>query len=314
VRPAPAAVAMDESTNRYWGYVVAALSIGLRPPMDVSVLSKHGQRSLRSAVRTRVLGDGLLERTRSTSLALLGLTAAIGLAMVALALNQDWPLIAGAPIPGLEREHHAVGDATVAATARTQGGRPEISGTTSQGVLSGKPRPRPGGTAALAGSQAPQTASLVVAHPTPAKPAGGSPPSAAIPNPGPVAQQPAPAPVPTAAAVPVSSSTSSSPSPVPQTTPEAPIPSQAPPATDEGDEHGHDHHFGRGTSHGHGHSRGGDDSETSEPSESPETAPAPTEAPPPEADEPDESESEQSHATSWSHGGGHGYGHGRGHW
>jgi hypothetical protein len=291
--------------------------------MDVSVLSKDGQRSLRSAIRTSVLGDGLLERTRSTTLALLGLIAAIGLAMVALALNQDWPLIAGAPIPGLEREHHAVGDATVAATARMQGGRAEISGTTSQanpGVSSGKPRPRAGGTAALAGSKAPQAAGLVVAHPTAPSPAGNELPSEAVPDPTPAAQQPAPAPAPApataAAAVPVSSPSSPSPGPVPQTTPEAPIPSQAPPATDEGDEHGHDHHFGGGTSHGHGHSRGGDDAETPEPSEGAETAPVPTEAPPPEADEPDESESDQSRASSWSHGSGHGYGygHGRGHW
>lgn len=314
---------LDKSTNQYWGYVATALLIGQGKSMDVSVLSKQGQRSLRSAIRTSVLGDGLLERTRSTSLALLGLTAAIGLAMVALAVNQDWPLIAGAPIPGLENERQAVGDATVAATARTQGGRLAIAAATSQaspGLSSGKSRPRPGGTAALAGSRAPQATGLVVAHPTPASPTAGSPASDAVPDPAPVAQQPASAaaPAPAAAAVPVSSSTASPPNPVPQATPESPIPSQAPPASDENDEDGHDHHSGRGTSHGHGyghgHWRGGDDSETSEPTESPETAPAPTEVPLPEADEPEEPEGEQSHTSSWGHGGSHGYGHGRGHW
>ncbi len=283
--------------------------------MDVSVLSKHRQWSLRSTVRASVLGDGLLVRTRSTVLALLGLTAAIGLAMVALALNQNWPLVAGAPIPGFGNQRQAVGDATVAARARTQGVRPAISaatGRTSPGVSSGKPGRPHGGTVALAKSQAPQSTDLVVAHPTPAAPAGGSPPEDAIPDPAPVAQQPAPAPA--AAAVPVSNSTPSSPSPVSQTTPEAPIASQTPPATDEADEHGHDHHSGKGSSHGHGHSRGGDDSEVSDPSESPATAPVPTDAPPPEADEPEESASEQSHASSWGHGSGHGYGHGHGHW
>lgn len=47
-----------------------------------------------------ILGSGLLERARSTSLALLGLTAALGLGMVALALNQSLPLLPGSPIPG----------------------------------------------------------------------------------------------------------------------------------------------------------------------------------------------------------------------
>jgi hypothetical protein len=279
--------------------------------MDVSVLSKQGQRSLRSALRTSVLGDGLLVRTRSTMLALLGLTAAIGLAMVALALNQGWPLIAGAPIPGFESEHQAVGNAAVVAEARARAGRPAIfaaTGQASPGAFSGKPRSRPSVTVALAGSQAPQAAGLVASHPTPASPAAGGPPSEAAPDPTPVAQQPAPAvapsPAPAVETVPVSSSNSSPPSTASET-PESPIPSQAPPAGNEGDEHGHGH-----TSHGHGHSHGGDNSDTPEPNESPETAPAPTETPQSEADAPEESEeSEQSHSSSWSHGGGHGHGH-----
>jgi hypothetical protein len=280
--------------------------------MGVSVLSKHRQRSLRSAARASVLGDGLLERTRSTSLALLGVTAAIGLAMVALALNQNWPLIAGAPIPGFGSQHQAVGKAAVVAKARTRAGRPAISAATGQAasprVSSGKPRSRPGVTVALAGSQAPQAAGLVASHPTPASPAAAGPPSEAAPDPTPVAQQPAPAvtpaPAPAVAAVPVSSSSSSPPSTASET-PESPIPSQVPPAGNEGDEHGHGH-----TSHGHGHSHGGDDSETSDSNESPETAPAPTETAQSEADAPEESEeSEQSHSSSWSHGGGHGHGH-----
>ena len=160
--------------------------------MDVSVLSKHGQRSLRSALKTSVLGDGLLERTRSTSLALLGATAAIGLTMVALALNQGWPLIAGAPIPGFRSEHQAVGKAAVVAKAR--GGRAAISAAAGQarpGVSLGKPRARRGGTA-LGGSRAPQTAGLVASHPTPASPTAGSPPGEAVPDPTPVAPKPAP--------------------------------------------------------------------------------------------------------------------------
>ncbi len=83
--------------------------------MDVSVHRKRGQLWLRSPGRPSVLGGGILERARSTTLALLGVTAAVGLAIVALALNQSWPLIAGSPIPGVAPRHEAVGKAKVAA-------------------------------------------------------------------------------------------------------------------------------------------------------------------------------------------------------
>jgi hypothetical protein len=86
--------------------------------MDVSVHFKRGQRWLQSAKKPSVLGGGLLERARSTTLALLGMTTAIGLAMVALALNQSWPLIADSPIPGAPSRQEAIGKATVAAQAK----------------------------------------------------------------------------------------------------------------------------------------------------------------------------------------------------
>lgn len=277
--------------------------------MDVSVLSKNRQRSLRSAARASVLGDGLLERTRSTSLALLGATAAIGLAMIALALNQGWPLIAGAPIPGLGSGHQAVGKAAVVTKAKAQGSPPAISAATSKaspGISSGKPRSRRGVPVALAGSQAPQAGGFVAAHPTPASPVAAGPAGEAAPDPTPVVQQPAPAvapaPAPAPAAVPASSSSSSSPGTAPEA-PRSPIPSQAPPADNEGDEHGHGH-----ASHGHSHSHGGGDPDMPQPIESPETGSDSNEAPAQEADAPTESESEQSHS-SWSHGGGHGHGH-----
>jgi hypothetical protein len=231
--------------------------------MDVSVLSKDGKRSLRSAARASVLGNGLLERTRSTSLALLGFTAAIGLAMVALALNQGWPLIAGAPIPGLGGGHQAVGDAAVAARAKAQSGAHAIAGAPRPGgpAASGaKSRPHRSGTAALAGSTAPQSADLVGAHPT-----DGNPPADPIPSPAP-AQEPSPA------AVPAASPVVSSPGPVAQTTPDpqtsgstegpevAPPPAEPPPTEDEtpeesddGSSHAPSWSHGGGHGYGHGH-------------------------------------------------------------
>jgi hypothetical protein len=80
--------------------------------MDVAVHCNRGQWSW-AAIRPSILGDGLLERARSTSLALIGVTAAVGLGMVALAMNQSWPLVAGGPIPPAPRlavhDHVAVG-------------------------------------------------------------------------------------------------------------------------------------------------------------------------------------------------------------
>ena len=81
--------------------------------MDVSVLHKHAQRSPRPSLLVRLLGAGMLERARATSLALLGATAAVGLAIVALALNQGWPLLEGSAIPAAPRQD--VGRASVVA-------------------------------------------------------------------------------------------------------------------------------------------------------------------------------------------------------
>lgn len=74
---------------------------------------------MRAALWRRLLGAGMLERARATSLALLGATAAVGLAMVAIAANQGWPLLAGSAIPRLRQD---LGGATV--VARPGGRRP----------------------------------------------------------------------------------------------------------------------------------------------------------------------------------------------
>ena len=296
--------------------------------MDVSVLSKHRQRSLRSAVRTSVLGDGLLERTRSTTLALLGLTAAIGLAMVALALNQGWPLIAGAPIPGIGGDHQAVGDAAAVATTGSRS-VPSVLLQARRHVgsagLPGAPTRSGGKGVAVAGAQSPGAAHLVVSNPTPVSPVGQSPPSG-TPEPAPVApppppdstSTPAPATEPAVAPVPVSNnSNSSSSGSGTRATPESPTASQGS-VNDEDDEQGHGHRYGRGAGRGHGHSRGNEDQGAGESSESPEPAAAPTGETSPEAeveaDVPDVPESGQSYVPSWGHGGGHSHSHGHGHW
>lgn len=59
---------------------------------------------MRRLSRPSVFGSGLPERLRSTSLALLGLTAAAGLGLVAFALHQGWPVAPDLPIPGVPFE------------------------------------------------------------------------------------------------------------------------------------------------------------------------------------------------------------------
>jgi hypothetical protein len=292
--------------------------------MDVAVHYKRQQRRLRSAPRASVLGEGLLERARSTSLALLGLTAAVGLAMVALALNQGWPLIAGAPIPGFGGKQQAVGDATVAAAARvpsSHGAAPRSIAARQGSSASTHPTRNGVGGAPAPGPQSLGSEGVVVSDPTPVNPPGDVPPSAegspdsGPPGPLPVAQQPATTPAP--ASEPAPSSAAPSASPAPQPTSESPTPAQATLVSNASGGHGHGHHSGRGASGGYGHSTSRNDSDASESNEAPEPAPSLPVEPPADSNATEESESQSSPPT-WGHDGdhdyGHSYGHDRHHW
>jgi hypothetical protein len=87
--------------------------------MVTSVLSKYGKRLSQLVAMPSVLGDGLLERARSTGFALLGLTAAVCLGLVAFISHQGWPDILGGPIPRPPAEHQAVHERTIAAGPMT---------------------------------------------------------------------------------------------------------------------------------------------------------------------------------------------------
>jgi hypothetical protein len=79
--------------------------------MVVQVDQKRMHRRPRPGARISLLGDRLPERIRSTAFALLGTTAALGLAVVAIALQGDWPLVAGSPVPPAPPRHQAIGGA-----------------------------------------------------------------------------------------------------------------------------------------------------------------------------------------------------------
>jgi hypothetical protein len=93
------------------------------------------------------MGDGLLDRARSTSFALLCIPAGLGLTLVAFALTQGWPVVPGSPIPGLPILHSGVSDGRIAAGA-SPGGESRLGSGPS---VSPATRARPGG-ALVAGS------------------------------------------------------------------------------------------------------------------------------------------------------------------
>ncbi|MET0306243.1 MAG: hypothetical protein ABW196_08445 [Solirubrobacterales bacterium] len=195
--------------------------------MDVPVHFKPPYRRPRSPKKPSVLGGGLLERARSTTLALLGVTTAVGLSMVALALNQSWPLVADSPIPAAPLRHEKVGKATIAAQAianapgsslvRAENAARPGSRRTAGGGEGGGAREPEGGSAPSA------SAELVVAPSAPAEPQGNTPRGTAEPTPSP----PPGGTTPEAPAITVPVSEPTQPEPAPQSPPMT----ETPPAT-----------------------------------------------------------------------------------
>lgn len=207
-----------------------------------------------------MLGAGLLERARSTTLALLGATTAVGLVMVALALNQSWPLVADSPLPAAPPRHEAIGKATVVARAIANGpgsGLVRLDGAEGPDSRRAASGGDAGGAHVPEGGFAPSaSAELVVAPSAPAEPQGDAPGSTDDPAPAPspagktpqVPATPEPAqPQPAPQSPPVVESTP------PATSSEAPVDSSVPPWSN-----GKGHAYGRDKSASdyHGHSAG----------------------------------------------------------
>ena len=237
--------------------------------MDVSVLHKRAQRSPRPSLLVRLLGAGMLERARATSLALLGATAAVGLAIVAFALNQGWPLLEGSAIPAAPRQD--VGRASVVARpapasrahTATAADRGRVGGRADRAAGSAAARPH---AVAVTPSGGDEAAALVVSEQAPARSPGGAPKPKAPSTHGvaPVSpSQPTQPPTPESPATPTAApapqpAAAPAPAPVP-TQPEA-VASEAPPEESNVPSwsHGNGHAYGRGESpHDDGH--GGDD-------------------------------------------------------
>jgi hypothetical protein len=218
--------------------------------MDVLVLYKRGQRSRADGWPGSVLGNGLLERARATSLALLGLTAAVGLAIVALAVNQGWPLVAGSSIPQIPPQHQDVGKARIAPGAPAGGSGPETGdaadGSRPAGSSSGAERAS-GDEAPAAAAEPAESTELVVSPSTPTNSHGGHPNSSPKQAP-PDVTQPQQAPQ----APPAPPASTPSPAPAPNATEPAPPAATASESPDSGGgsyvppwSHGKGHAYGR---------------------------------------------------------------------
>lgn len=130
--------------------------------MDVAVHWIRRIERLRQSATSSLLGEGILERARSTTLALLGVTAAVGLSIVALVLQQGWPVVPGSGLPGLPGPEASVDPAIevgtpqrradVAAARGTRRAGPGAPASSTDRDGGGSAPSPPSGQLALAGS------------------------------------------------------------------------------------------------------------------------------------------------------------------
>lgn len=193
---------------------------GRTGPMADQMLSWRGQRLSRLVTRPSFAGRGLVERMRTTAFALLGVTTAMALGLVALISQQDWPYLPVGPIPSYQAEHGRLENAIALAPAAVG------LGISSRGAPASRVH-----AAAGTGVVPPTEPRLSGSHrvpyqtaapdPVPQQPAGvPAPPPGASPTgqpPSPTGQPPAQPPAPPPVAAPAAPTpTTPSPSPPPE--------------------------------------------------------------------------------------------------
>jgi hypothetical protein len=211
--------------------------------MDVQVFHKRLQpRSLR-LVKPSVLGDGVPERLRSTLVALLGVTGAAGLAMVALVLQQGFPLVSSGPVPDPPLQREALHDRVVAKkTAATP--RREVPGKRVVGPAGSPASQDSGGVAPSGSSPSEGSPVLVTGSPQTEHEATARkrPPAKTPPSPQPAVQAPPASPV----QAPSATSSSEAPEPAPEPEPEPAAASHP----------GNGNAYGKGNGNGNGNGNG----------------------------------------------------------
>jgi hypothetical protein len=145
------------------------------------MLQRCAQLFSRLGIGSRLAGQGLPERMRTATVALLGVTAAVSMAFVAVIAQQGWTVLSLGPIPAPFVGPQAVGDGTAVSVGEggsvaPTGGQPGLVATAeltagSQGAQPGRAPAQPPAATAPSGSS----------HPVSAPPQGsepqGAPPS-----------------------------------------------------------------------------------------------------------------------------------------
>jgi hypothetical protein len=121
--------------------------------MGSQVLILRGKSLHRAGSRSSFAGAGWLERMRSTTFALLGVTTAIGLGMIAIVSQQGFSPLPGLPLPGGPSERGRVHEAAPAVDAAQRGTPGRIGGSVPVSGSQNGDRQAPGGSSDLAGSQ-----------------------------------------------------------------------------------------------------------------------------------------------------------------
>jgi hypothetical protein len=220
------------------------------------MLSRRGQLASRLKTKPSLAGNGLLERMRSTTFALLGITAAMGLGLVALVSQQGWPYLPALPIPAAPPEHAAVHDARVVTPSLIASGPLEFhTGTSGSAQFAGfggvkGPVIQARGSSHLSGSH--QVGGRAVSPPSPGEgQSAGEGTAEPAPPSQPVSEAPAPTPAPTATPVSAPNPASTS-TPAPATV--APSTSGAAPPVSSSSGDDQDHSSAQGHSYGQSHS------------------------------------------------------------
>jgi hypothetical protein len=217
--------------------------------MHEVVHSKLHIRRLKSLRRPSFAGNGLPERMRSTAFAFLGLTAALGLALVAIFAQLSFPVLSPAPPPAGPAREGAVSNSLalgqgsgIAALQPALLGGTAPSGRAGSGAngTAATPGGRGNGRVGHVGSPVPvEGASEAVEPNDPGAPVETSPPPAPVAPSGEEAAsvEPAPAPAPVPPSTP--------PDPKPVTSNPKPKPDEEPPAPAESEPKPGKHHGGK---------------------------------------------------------------------
>ncbi|HEY5941757.1 MAG TPA: hypothetical protein VIT89_02705 [Solirubrobacterales bacterium] len=159
------------------------------------------RKKIGSLRRPSLAGDGLPERMRTTAFAFLGLTAAAGLALVALFAQLGFPLLSPVPLPSAT-EPSSIGKAVpledgsaAVGLTRAQGAIASPAGTVrGQGASSA---PTPGERSSGVDSEAVPVSGAPVDSPDTSEPTATPPPaSSPVPTPSPTITEPSSTPAP----------------------------------------------------------------------------------------------------------------------